>query len=90
MYVSVVYTLSTLLDRYGFIHATGLPPPYVLFMGGLLVVQWAGILVNGKVYDQVDVVAKGSPLVPVLVYLFLGHHIWLWLNKYQGPPIYLY
>ena len=31
-------------------------------------------LFNGKVYDQIDSVAMGSPLAPVLANLFLGHH----------------
>ena len=47
-------------------------------------------LFNGKVYDQVDGVAMGSPLAPVLANLFLGHHENIWLNKYQGPSVQLY
>ena len=31
-------------------------------------------LFNGKVFDQLDGVAVGSPLAPVLASLFLGHH----------------
>lgn len=30
-------------------------------------------LFNGKYYDQVDGVAMGSPLAPVLPNLFMGH-----------------
>ena len=42
-----VCALSTLLDRHGFIPAMGPPPPLVFrcVFGGLLVVQWAGILI---------------------------------------------
>ena len=47
-------------------------------------------LFNGKVYDQVDGVAMGSPLAPVLATLSLGHHENIWLNKYQGPSVQLY
>ena len=41
-------------------------------------------LLNGKVYDQIDGVAMGSPIAPVLANLFLGHYENLWLNKYKG------
>ena len=47
-------------------------------------------LFNGRVYDQVDGVAMGSPIAPVLANLFLGHYEHLWLNKYKGPPIHFY
>ena len=47
-------------------------------------------LFNGKLYDQVDGVAMGSPLAPVLANLFLGHHENIWLNKYQGPSLQFY
>ena len=42
-------------------------------------------LFNGKVFDQIDGVAMGSPLAPVLANLFLGHHENIWLKNYQGP-----
>ena len=42
-------------------------------------------LFNGKVFDQIDGVAMGSPLPPVLANLFLGQHEKLWLKNYQGP-----
>ena len=47
-------------------------------------------LFNGKVYDQIDGVAMGSPLALVLASLFLGHHESLWLNTYRGSPVHLY
>ena len=47
-------------------------------------------LFNGKIYDQIDGVALGSPLAPVLANLFLGHYENLWLNNYRGPSIHFY
>ena len=47
-------------------------------------------LFSGKVYDQIDGVAMGSPLAPVLANLFVGHHERSWLNTYKGPPVHLY
>ena len=47
-------------------------------------------LFNGKMYDQIDGVAMGSPLAPVLANLFLGHYENIWLNKYQGPSLHFY
>lgn len=38
-------------------------------------------LFNGKFYDQVDGVAMGSPLAPILANLFLGFHEETWLNN---------
>ena len=37
---------------------------------------------NGSFYDQVDGVAMGSPLVPVLANLFMGHHEREWLQNF--------
>ena len=39
-------------------------------------------LFKGNFYDQVDGVAMGSPLAPVLANLFKGHHenIYGWIN----------
>ena len=42
-------------------------------------------LFNAKVFDQIDGVAMGSPLAPVLANLFLGHHEKICLKNYQGP-----
>ena len=47
-------------------------------------------LLNGKVNDQIDGVAMGSVIAPVLASLFLGHYASLWLNRYKGPPIHFY
>ena len=37
-------------------------------------------LFNVEVFDQIDGVAMVSPLAPVLVNLFLGHHEKIWLK----------
>ena len=39
-------------------------------------------LFNGSFYDQIDGVAMGSPLAPVLANLFMGHHEKLWLGNF--------
>ena len=43
-------------------------------------------LFNGKFYDQIDGVAMGSPLAPVLANLFMGHNEKLWIKNFQGTP----
>ena len=40
-------------------------------------------LFNGKFYDQIDGVAMGSPLAPVLANLFMGHNEKLGLENFQ-------
>ena len=40
---------------------------------------------NVTVFDQIDGVAMGSPLTPVLANLVLGDHECIWLKNYQGP-----
>jgi len=47
-------------------------------------------LFNGKVYNQIDGVAMGSPLASVLANLFLGHYENIWPNNYQGPSVHFY
>ena len=47
-------------------------------------------LFNGNVLDQIDGVAMGSPLAPVLANLFLGHHENMWLKNYQSPSVPFY
>ena len=32
----------------------------------------------------------GSPLVPVLANLFMGHHERIWLQQYDDPAVYFY
>ena len=38
----------------------------------------------GNFYDQIDGVAMGSPLAPVLANLFMGHHEKHWLENYNS------
>lgn len=47
-------------------------------------------LFDGKYYDQIDGVAMGSPLGPVLANLFMGFHERNWLKDYKsnGPSYY--
>lgn len=47
-------------------------------------------LFKGSFYDQIDGVALGSPLAPVLANLFMGHHEKIWLEQYQGPEVLFY
>ena len=46
-------------------------------------------LFNGNFYDQIDGVAMGFHLAPVLANLFMGHNEKLWIENFQGiPPFY--
>ena len=47
-------------------------------------------LFNEEIYDQVDGVAMGSPLAPVLANIFMGHYEKIWIENYSGikPEIY--
>ena len=47
-------------------------------------------LFKGSFYDQIDGVAMGSPLAPVLSNLFMGHHEKLWLENFQDSEILFY
>ena len=47
-------------------------------------------LFNGCFCDQVDGVAMGSPLAPVLANFFMGHYEKLRLNNYTGPKVLYY
>jgi len=44
-------------------------------------------LFDGCFYDQVDGVAMGSPLAPVLANFFMGCYEKLWLDTYTGPRV---
>ena len=48
-------------------------------------------LSNSKFYKQIDGVAIGSPLAPVLANLFMGFYEYKWLNEYNmsKPKFYL-
>ena len=44
---------------------------------------------DGTYFDQIDGVAMGSPLGPVLANIFMGHHEKIWIQKYTGnTPIF--
>ena len=47
-------------------------------------------LFKGIFYDQVDGVAMGSPLAPVLANLFMGHHEKIWLESYSLSEVLYY
>ena len=47
-------------------------------------------LFKGSFYDQIDGVAMGSPLAPILANLFMGHHEKLWLEHFQDSEILFY
>ena len=47
-------------------------------------------LFDGSFYDQIDGVAMGSPLGPVLVNLFMGYHEANWLQVFKDCEIILY
>ena len=40
-------------------------------------------LFQGAFYDQIDSVAMGSPLGPVLANLFISYYGTMWLNKFR-------
>ena len=47
-------------------------------------------LFNGSFYDQIDGVAMGSPLAPVIANLFMGHHEKSWLENSDASEILFY
>ena len=47
-------------------------------------------LFNVTFYEQVDGVAMGSPLAPVLANLFMGHHENIWLEQYGDSEVLFY
>ena len=51
----------------------------------------AHFLFNSKFYNQIDGVAMGSPLAPVLANIFMGFYESKWLNEYNfnRPKFYL-
>ena len=47
-------------------------------------------LFKGSFFDQIEGVAMGSPLAPVLANLFMGHHEGIWLKNYIRPPVFYF
>ena len=49
------------------------------------------LILNELLYNQVDGVAMGSPLAPVLANIFMAFHESKWLNEYnlRKPKFYL-
>ena len=48
------------------------------------------IMFNGNFYDQIDGVAMGSPLAPVLANLFMGFNESKWIENYNGNKLSYY
>ena len=48
----------------------------------LFATSQAHFIFNGKVYNQIDGVAMGSPLAPVLTNIFMGFYKTKWLNEH--------
>ena len=48
------------------------------------------ILFDGNYYDQIDGVAMGSPLRPVLANLFMGFYEKQWLKEFNFCKVFLY
>ena len=53
--------------------------------------SWTHFIFNSKFYYQIDGVAMGSPLAPVLANIFMGFYESKWLNEYNlnKPKFYL-
>ena len=45
---------------------------------------------NGDIYEQIDGVAMGSPLAPILANLFMGHHEQEWLRHENASIVKFY
>ena len=57
----------------------------------LLATSQTHFIFNSKFYNQIDGVAMGSPLAPVLANIFMGFHKSKWLNEcnLKKPKLYL-
>ena len=57
----------------------------------LFATSQTNFIFNGKFYDQIDGVAMGSPLAPVLANIFMVFHESKWINEYNlsKPKFYL-
>ena len=50
----------------------------------LVATSQMNFLYNGMFYDQIDRIATGSPLAPILANIFMGFHKGNWLHNYLG------
>ena len=56
----------------------------------LFATSQTNFLFNGNMYDQVDGVAMGSPLAPILANIFMGYHEKEWIRNYNHGRLYYY
>ena len=56
----------------------------------LFVTSQTHFIFNSKFYNQIDGVAMGSPLIPVLANIFMGFHESKWLNEYNLDKLKFY
>ena len=54
------------------------------------VTSQTNFLFNGNMYDQVDGVAMGSPLAPILANIFMGYHEKEWIRNYNYGGLFYY
>ncbi|XP_065671956.1 uncharacterized protein LOC136089796 [Hydra vulgaris] len=64
----------------------------LVFFKKLLQISTSGshFLFNGKFYDQLDGVAMGSPLAPILANMFIGFHEQTWVNNCSSSIPFFY
>ena len=55
-----------------------------------LAISGTHFMFEGKFYDQINCVAMGSPLGPVLANLFMGYHEQKWLESFEESEFILY
>ena len=56
---------------------------YLFYMQYVRCKSKTHFIFNSKFYNQIDGVAMGSPLAPVLANIFMGFHESKWLNEYN-------
>lgn len=56
----------------------------------LLATSRTHFLFKGHFYDQVDDIAMGSPLAPLLANLFIGHHEKSWISNFDNSQLLFY
>ena len=47
------------------------------------------LIFNSNFYNQIDKLAMGSPLAPVVANIFMDFYKSKWLNEYNKPKFYL-